>query len=572
MVIVLGLLGWLAWTAHEAYAGLTEARDEITATMSAVSSGDPVSATAGVDAARSATTRAVGATDSLIWKAASAMPVLGSPFDVTAFVAHVVEDVVTEVLSPAAAAGIGLDPSELRGDDGTIAVALLRDAEPTLVRMYDGAALLESQSMSVDTTTYVPLVTAAADAVKRQLSDLTSLLRTTSTAARVVPDMVGETTPRSYFVALQTNAEARATGGLIGGFAVITADRGRLSLDELATNSELDGDYAPMDLGAEFTTNYEGRYRATSHWQNANVSPHFPYTGQILRSIWEQESGQQVDGVVATDPVALSYILDVVGPITLPDGEQIDARNVVEATESTAYARFSDDNAARKAYLQDIAARTFARMQSPVVSTAALVRAVGRGVSEGHTALWSADPLVQSELSGTAIAHEVPEDSAPYANVVVNNGAGGKLDYFLERDVVYTAGSCSSPTRESRIDVTLTNTAPARDYPAYVSGRFTGSTSFEGPPGTNRSLVEVFTTAGARLNRATVDGVPLLMLSGTERGHPVFYAPIVSEPGQSRTVVLELVEPTAGGQARVPVQPQVRDASVVVDVPDCSHS
>ena len=42
--------------------------------------------------------------------------------------------------------------------------------------------------------------------------------------------------------------------------------------------------------------------------------------------------------MIAIDPVALSYVLGAVGPVTMPDGEVITKDNVVELTESTAYA------------------------------------------------------------------------------------------------------------------------------------------------------------------------------------------------------------------------------------------
>ena len=39
--------------------------------------------------------------------------------------------------------------------------------------------------------------------------------------------------------------------------------------------------------------------------------------------MWEQQSGTTVDGAIAIDPVALSYILGAVGSVTMPDGETI---------------------------------------------------------------------------------------------------------------------------------------------------------------------------------------------------------------------------------------------------------
>jgi hypothetical protein len=258
--------------------------------------------------------------------------------------------------------------------------------------------------------------------------------------------------------------------------------------------------------------------------------------------------------------------------VTLADGEQVTSDNVVNLTQSEAYFRFADDNLARKDYLQQIAARVFSKVEGKINDPAGLLDAIGRGVSEGHTAVWSADPAIQSVLSGTKIAHEVPDDPAPYAALVVNNGAGGKLDYYLERDITYTATPCEGDTRTTQITASVTNTAPPQEYPTYIAGRQNETTAYEGPPGTNRSVVSVFTTTGSTLTKASIDGQQVFVLTGQERGHPIFYTPFVVEPGQTKTLVLDLVEPTAPGAARVPLQPATIPGTATVDVPDCSGS
>lgn len=569
LVLVLALLAWLGYAVYTAYTGLAAARDDVVAARAAIVQGDSETARARVDDAIASSGDAADATGSPIWRAAAAVPWLGSPLQVVGPLSDIVRDVTTEVLDPAVEVGSALNPGELRADDGTIDLASLRESAPALAQISGSAAALNERTAALDTDTYVGQVTDAAESFRAQLGDLSNLLTNTSLAAQVLPEMLGETTPTSYFLAFQTGSESRGTGGLMGGFAIVDADRGRITLDELARNTELQPSYDPIDLGPDFARNY-AQYDATSNWQNANVSPHFPYTGEILRSIWQQESGQSVDGVLATDPVALSYILDVVGPVILADGEQITADNVVDLTQSQAYFRFEDDNNARKEYLQSIAAGVFAKVQGSISSPERLLEAIGRGVSERHTAVWSANPEIQAALSGTPIAHEVPEDAAPYAAVVVNNGAGGKLDYYLRRDTAYTAESCEGDTRRTQITATVTNTAPAQEYPRYIAGRQNESTAYEGPPGTNRSVLEVFTTTGSELVDATLDGQKTFLLTMTERGRPVFYTPLVVEPGETRTLVLDLVEPTAPGEARVPIQPQTLDAEASADVPNCA--
>ena len=82
----------------------------------------------------------------------------------------------------------------------------------------------------------------------------------------------------------------------------------------------------------------------------------------------------------------------------------------------------------------------------------------------------------------------------------------------------------------------------------------------------------------AREVRATLDGepvstvpnrTPLLLEKGEEAGLPVWTVYVDLPPGQERTFVLELVEPTTAGVARVPEQPLSRDLEKRVEVPVC---
>ena len=83
-------------------------------------------------------------------------------------------------------------------------------------------------------------------------------------------------------------------------------------------------------------------------------------------------------------------------------------------------------------------------------------------------AVWSTSPDDQKLLEETPLAHVVPDDPAPYADVVINNLGGNKLDYYLTREIEYSAGGCDGPTRKSTVIVRLTNNSPADGLPDYV--------------------------------------------------------------------------------------------------------
>ena len=89
-------------------------------------------------------------------------------------------------------------------------------------------------------------------------------------------------------------------------------------------------------------------------------------------------------------------------------------------------------------------------------------------------------------------------------------------------------------------------------------------------------VAQAATPASARIGlgdgtllRATLDGHVVAVGATLERGHPVFLVPVLLHPGVSRTIVLNLSEPTAPGAATTRVQPLARPQVTDFDVPRC---
>ncbi|MFD6855977.1 DUF4012 domain-containing protein [Rhodococcus sp. NPDC060090] len=564
VLAAVGFVGWLGYEGLQAKSNLEKAQDFAMQAKDALLSGDTEAATRTAGDADRYAQEAQGSVDSFPWRAAGAVPWLGSPFDSTRQMTTIVTGLTADVLLPAVDAGSAVSPDQLILDGARINLAALRDAAPVLETTAAAITDLDVQAQEVDGT-YIGLLNDARMDLQDQVSELSGLLNNTSTAAQIAPAMLGADGPRSYFIGFQTNAEARGTGGLLGGFAVARANDGAVRVDDVSRR-DLKPEYAPIDLGQDFKQAY-GHSGATTRPVNSNVSSHFPYTGQIWQSMWQQETGERVDGAIATDPVALSYVLEVVGAVTLPDGEKITADNVVELTESTAYSRFGDDQAARKDYLELVAKTVVAKLTGSISNPQALLEALGRAVNEGRLAIWSATPAEQEILSTTKLGHVVPDDAAPYAGVVINNLGGNKLDYYLKREIDYTAGPCDTDTRESSVTVRLTNGLPEGKHTEYVAGMF--ENPIDAPFGTNLSDVGLLATEGAKLKRVKVNGAYAFAFNSAERGHPMFNVQVPIPQGETVEIVYELTEPTNPGLARVPIQPLVDEPVVTTAVPAC---
>ncbi|UYP18450.1 DUF4012 domain-containing protein [Rhodococcus sp. Z13] len=555
---VVGFVGWFGYEGLQAKSNLEKAQNFATTAKDALLAGDTEKArTAAGDADRYAQD-AQSSVDSIPWRVAGAIPFLGSPIDSTRQMATVVSGLTEQVLLPAVDAGSAVSPDQLILDGARINLAALREAAPVLESTAAAITDIEAQAQNVDST-YVGVIDEARVDLQEQVSELSSLLNNTALAAQIAPSMLGADGPRSYFVGFQTNAEARGTSGLLGGFAIMRVNDGAVSIDEVSSNRELRTDYEPIDLGPDFARAY-GHSRPTQDFRNSNVSSHFPYAGQIWQSMWQQETGERVDGAIATDPVVLSYVLEVVGDVILPDGERITADNVVELTEATAYKRFGDDQAARKTYLETVAKAVVQKLTGSIFNPRAVLEALGRSASEGRLSVWSSNPYEQSVIETTPLGHIVPDDPAPYAGVVINNVGGNKLDYFLKREIEYIAESCEGDTRSTKVIVRLTNDLPPGDYTEYVVGMFDNPVG--APPGTNLTDVGLIATQGSKLKRAAVNGETTFTYQSEERGHPLFNVQTQVHQGGTTEIMYELEEPSIEGTPVVPVQPLLDESSL----------
>jgi len=558
--------GWLTVTGLRARGHLTAARAGVERLQAAVVAEDQPAAVhllAGVGADASA---ARHDTDGLLWRAVSHLPFVGPPMTSVRGIAGVVDDLAGGPMRTVVATGGKLSPAKLHPAGGRIDLAALQAAQAPLARALASVQLSARRLDALPHATRLGSVDAARGALARQVADLSSSLGTASVAARLLPPMLGADGPRRYFVAFQTNAEARGTGGLLGGFAILQADQGDLRVVQTGDNTQLGDRTTPaVDLGSEFSDRYD-QYGSTTHWNNSNMSPHFPSAATIWLAMWQKRTGQSLDGAMATDPVALSHVLAATGPVRLPSGESITASNVVRLTESTSYSRFADDNNARKAYLQVVARASLERVLSAPAGRP-LLAALGQSAGEGRLLMFSAHSAEQALLAGTSLAGVLPITPRPFAEVVVNNAGGNKLDYYLGREVTYTAGGCGGSWRPSSIVVKLTNNAPTSGLTAYAGGRHDGEP--DQVPGSQRLLVSLYATRGAELLAASVNGRTSGAAVEAERQHPVYTMPVDIPPHGTSTIAYYLGEATAPGVVMVPRQPLVLTMSVHTSAPVC---
>ena len=389
--------------------------------------------------------------------------------------------------------------------------------------------------------------------ISKQISSLfglnfSNIKNEISAAVSAGPILAGADKPRKYLISFQNSAEARGTGGILGAYALIELDKGNLKVLQTGSNASLAGMSSreiPIVMPAEFLKLY-GKNPAIL--QNSNLSPHFPYGAQVWLGLWKARYGQQLDGVIAVDPTALSYVLRATGEITLKSGEKITSENVVEETLKNAYERYEKDNDARKQYLVDIMNATAAKLTKGEYSKIKMAKALRDGIKANRILIYSTNKDAQEKLAAVKLGGELGLDVNNEYRTVIQNIDASKLDYYLDRSVEIESKSCEKD-KQTQVRIRVTNTLKTGvGLSPYVLTRADKGKPASLVTGAHRFKVFIYGPTNARLvsvsrENRTAD----LGGASVERKRPIYVADVDLAPGASE----ELLANFSGGVGKI---------------------
>jgi hypothetical protein len=383
------------------------------------------------------------------------------------------------------------------------------------------------------------------------------------TAVEIAPAIFASPKPLKYLVAIQNSAEARGTGGILGAYAIVEFYKGSVKVIKTGSNEPLYGTSLkkiPVRVPDEFLNLY-GNNPAII--QNSNLSPHFPYGAEIWLGLWKEEFGEDLDGVIAVDPTALSYVLRSTGPITLASGEEITSQNVVSETLKVAYKRYENDNKARKQHLVDIMDAVSAKLNSGGYSKVKMAQALRDGIIANRILVYSANQGVQAKLSKVRLGGFMSLEKNNEFRAVIQNIDAGKLDYYLDRSVEIESQSCED-VRETQIKVRVTNTLKsAEGLSAYVLTRADKGKPEFLVPGSHRFKVFIYGPVGAKVVSVSRENrIANLGGASTERKRPIYIVDVDLAPGESEVLLANF----SGGTGKISFidQPLVRATRVSI--------
>ena len=556
---------WLAWLGWQLNGHLGGALEDAADLEQALRIGDPAAAVAASDSLRDHAEGAADVTGGRTWAVLGHLPLVGDDVQGLEVVSGVLADITADGVAPLAEEASDLN--SILPVDGRADIARLQALQDPVHRAHAAFADADERLSARDASGYVgPLRSNYAELVQR-VADASDALDVADRALQVLPTMLGSDEPRSYLLVFQNNAELRASAGLPGAISVVTVDEGRLTMGEQTTAAELgEADEPVLPLSAAEERIYGPQLGTFA--LDANFTPSFPRTADLLRARWQQVYGEQVDGVVAVDTVAVSYVLGAMGPVTVGPA-QLTSLNVVERLLHEIYLQVDDND--EQDELFKVAARTvFDRLVEGEANPQRMVEALTQGGSERRVLVHSFSAEEQALLDGTSVAGELtPADTGrPQVGLYLNDNTGAKMSYFLRTDVQASATACADGVQTVTGTARFSSTAPAdaaTSLPAYV----TGGGRYGIDPGSQVVALRIYGPVGGSIDAISIDGQQVRKLEVVDHdGRPVTTVYPALAPQQSQEVAWSVTSgPRQTGDVALSVTPGIEPGDTAQTLP-----
>ncbi len=454
----------------------------------------------------------------------------------------------------------------LAGDDVSFASIPAAQKEEVLRLVHDAQPELEQAKRDLDVAATalddVPrfgLFGPVADAVGAfddQLPPLRSSLERALPVVRVLPDVLGYPTRRSYLFLLQNNTELRPTGGFIGTYGILSFENGEIVSFTTKNVYELDDAAGAMDSVPPEPLR---RYLAATTWyfRDSNWSPDFPTAAREALRLYDVETkkAHTLDGVIAVTPVFIASLMEATGPLTV-QGIRFTAENLVDTLEyevEIGYAKKGIAEQDRKQIIASLSAQLFNKLLAlPHERWNDLWKILVHDVEQKHVLMYLRGGEEQQLVQSLGWGGEVRSTDGDYLFIVDANLASLKTDPGVRRSITYSVARDGEDAVATAV-ITYRNEGTFN----WKSTRYRTYTRVYVPSGSTLLSADGFFTDDKLHN-----GIPTQPTVGEELGKTVIGGFLSIEPKQERTLTLRyrlpatLAAPLAKGAYSLLLQKQ----------------
>ncbi|MGZ3624104.1 MAG: DUF4012 domain-containing protein, partial [Ktedonobacteraceae bacterium] len=149
-----------------------------------------------------------------------------------------------------------------------------------------------------------------------------------------LPAMLGMGQPAHYLIEVLDSTELRPGGGFIGNYGILTLSNGSVSDAHITDTSLLDAQYRTSGHVIPYPSAYKWFHLAPDSWslRDANLDADFPTVARYSeKNYWLEGGREPLQGVIAITPALIQHILEITGPIAVPEyHETITVNNLID--------------------------------------------------------------------------------------------------------------------------------------------------------------------------------------------------------------------------------------------------
>ncbi len=380
-----------------------------------------------------------------------------------------------------------------QADFADTTTSLKADLEDLYTKLSLLQVALKSKDLTSSFDDFAPLKQAT-----QKLPDLKNRLQLGIALLNLLPQTIGESSPQTYLLLLQNNAELRPTGGFLQSYATFTFQNGKLLdfavADFSSADAKLQGHVQPpAPLKKYLTADWFAR--------DSNFDPDFRSSSLQLAWFFQKELNQNYAGFVGLNLFTLKDLLKATGPLTLPSLSQ-------SVTPDNLFTLI-DKQSLIPPVSPDFHTLLFRQLLTTIKSGAVplpdLARALDSSLATQNLTLYLTKPALQSYLetqnwSGSLRQPPCPsqftQDCTSTTFSLIDSNLGvNRVNQFVKREISHSALLGTSGSLTHQIKITYTKTSPTQSWPG----------------GVYKNYLRFYTSGNTSLQSLTVNQQPLTL-------------------------------------------------------------
>jgi hypothetical protein len=279
------------------------------------------------------------------------------------------------------------------------------------------------------------------DLAKTSLPAITRNFSRLSEDYPLIMKMLGSERQQKYLLLFENSSEMRATGGFIGSYGIMDIQNGQMK------DLTIDGIFNPDGQLQEKIVPPMPIQKISANWSmhDSNWFADFPTSAQKAALFYEKTGGATVDGVIAITPEVIQSLLEITGPIDMPEyGLTLTKDNFLSETQNQVENLYDKKENKPKKILSDLAPIMMDRLfkdssldkEAKIQRTLSVIEKIESSLQEKDILIYHRDNDIETMIQKRGWGGEIIQNQqGDYLDVINSNINGYKTDAVIDESI-----------------------------------------------------------------------------------------------------------------------------------------